>query len=422
MVFLLIFQVIYSDQENNSGYIGYDPYFLNNFDVDISKKNVILKVDEDKIVFNGEYVLKNQTDKTVEVVLGLPYDNVENLAIYDKSNLLKFFWRNYSHLESNYIFEHLPKADKWSIVSIWLKADERRVINIKYDSQILNDSKGIYTLTYLNNAASNNSGSSKAYIVFDDLKPYNAISVSNIEVEKSYYNQDIYLLFEVDNNGRAARIDYELTDKLAIERLDFSTSGKLKNISNLYKLKDYEAVALLCDEYINNPTDSSIDINQVKYVKSEAYKNLTKFDNYFEIIESLDLNRIYPFRLKYKILFDIGEILDGEMHNPNLSTIVNSVQKDLQESNEFFSKWMIKNRKSQDDAEIIIDTENEEPRKEGLFSKYIVSLKLDTVGNFFKEHKYIYLILLILIFVIGFLIGKSSGKKKAKPPYYTFRR
>lgn len=422
LVLILVLQVVHSDQENNSGYIGYDPYFLNSFDADISKKNVVLKIDDDKVIFNGEYILCNQTDKTIEVILGLPYDDVEDLTILDKNNPLKFFWRNYSYIENNYIFEHLPKADKWSIVSIWLKAYESRVINISYQSQITNDSKGIYTFTYRNNAELNNSSNSKAYIVFDDFKPYNAINVSNIEVEKVHYDQGLYLLFDIDNNGRAARIDYELTDKLAIDRLNFATSSKLKNISNLYELKDYEAVILLCEEYINNPSDSSVDINQVKYVRSEAYRNLSKFDNYFEIIESLDLNKLYPYRLKYKILLDVYNILDGDAYNSDLATIIVSIQNDLQESNEFFSEWMLQNKIIQDYIDVALDKEKEELKKEGMLGKYAERLKLDTVGKFLKDNWYIYLISVVFIFFIGFLLGRKSGKKKTSPPYYTFRR
>ncbi|MCK9217383.1 MAG: hypothetical protein M0P77_05615 [Firmicutes bacterium] len=422
IILILVSQVVHTDQENNSGYIGYDPYFLNSFDVDISKKNVVLKIDDDKLTFNGEYILCNQTDKTVEVILGLPYDDVEDLIILDKNNPLKFFWRNFSYIENNYIFEHLPKADKWSIVSIWLKANESRVIRISYQSQTTNDSKGIYTLTYMNNAEPNNSSNSKAYIVFNDFKPYNAINVSNIEVEKVHYNQGLNLLFDIDNNGRAARIDYELTDKLAIDRLSFATSSKLKNISNLYGLKDYDAVILLCDEYINNPSDNSVDINQVKYVKSEAYRNLTKFDNYFEVIESLDLNKLYPYRLKYKILLDVYRILNGKAYNSDLATIIVSIQNDLQESNEFFSEWMVQNKIIHDDIDITLDMEKEETRKEGVLNKYAERLKLDTVGKFLKDNWYIYLISVLFIFLIGFLLGRKFGKKKTNPPYYTFRR
>lgn len=419
---LLIFQITYADNEN-LGCIVHDIYFLNNFDVEISGKNVVLEIDDDKLTFKGEYVLNNQTEKIVEVVFGLPSDNIENLTISDKNNASKFFRRNASFIEKNYIYEHLPKADKWSTVNLWLKANESRVISIKYDSKIINDSKGVYTLTYVNNIEPNDSNISKAYIIFSNFKPYNIINISNIEVEKAFYNQGVQLLFDINNNGRETKIDYELTDKFAIDRLDFSTSKKLKSISDLYRSKDYEAVIVLCDEYISNPLDSSVDINQVKYVKAEAYRKLIKYDNYFEVVKTLNLNKLYPFRLKYKILIDIDEILNGKIDDPELAITMRSLQNDSKDSNEFLSRWMFYNKKDYSNTnEIENNKTKEEIKNESPLSKYIISLKLNKLIQFIKTNKFIYIIIVIVVFFIGFIIGKNSRRKKKSTPYYTLRR
>lgn len=422
LIFLIVnFQVIYSDNEN-LGYVGHDLYFLNGFDVEVISKNIVIEIDEDRINFNGDYILRNQTEKITETIFGLPSDNIENLIIAEKSNIIKSTRRNRSYIEKNFIFEHLPKTEKWSTASLWLKANETRIINIKYESKTVNDSKGIYTFIYENNIEPNNLAGSKVYTIFNNFKPYNIINVYNIEVEKMYYNMEAQSILDGNINGRALRIDYELIDKLATDRLNFSTSKTLKNISNLFRTKDYEGVVLLCDEYISNPADSSVDINQVKFIKAEAYRKLIKYDNYFEIIKALDLNKLYPFRLKYKIFSDIDEILGGDINDPNLAIIMKSIQNDLTDSNEFFFRWNVHNKKDYSGVDDTIILEEEEEIKESYFDKFVIIVKFKNIIQFIKENEIIFYIILVLIFLFGFFIGRFSRKRKKDSPYYTLRR
>ena len=423
MLIILTFnlQITYSDNEN-IGYVGHDLYFLNGFDVEVISKNVVIEIEEDRIKFSGDFILRNQTEKITETIFGLPSENIENLIITEKNNIIKSTRRNRSYIEKNFIFEHLPKTEKWSTASLWLKANETRIINIEYDSKTINDSKGIYTFIYENNIEPVNVAGSKVYTVFNNFKPYNIINVYNIEVEKMYYNMESQSILDGNINGRSIMIDYELIDKLATDRLNFSTSKTLKNISNLFRTKDYEGVILLCDEYISNPADSSVDINQVKFIKAEAYRKLIKYDNYFEIIKAIDLNKLYPFRLKYKIFSDIDEILGGDINDPNLAVVMKSIQGDLTDSNEFFDRWTVHNKKDYSGVDDTIIFEEEGETKESFLDKFVFMAKFKNIIQFIKENEIIYFIIIIFFFLIGFLIGKFSRKKKKSSPYYTLRR
>ena len=420
IVALLNFPLLYADSDN-LGYEGYDFYFLNGFDIDVARKNIFIEVDGDKITFSGDYILSNQTEKIIEVVFGLPMDNIENLIITEKSNPIKATRRNRGYIEKNYISEHLPIIEKWSTSGLWLKANENRLINIKYDSKTVNDSKGIYSFIYENNITPGNIINSKVYITFKNFKPYNIINVYNMEVERMSYNIDQTFL-NGSINGRAIRVDYELIDKLAIDRLSYSTSKTLKNISNLFHAKDYEGTILLCDDYIKNPSDSSVDINQLKFIKAEAYRKLVKYDNYFDIIKGLDLDKIYPYRLKYKVFSDIDEVIGGDINDTNLSAIMKSIQDDLNYSNEFFNRWIIYNKKDYSNINETIEIDETKETKENIINKLKTSDMINKIIVFAEKNKIVYFVAMALVFLIGLLIGKYYKKKRDRAPYYTFRR
>lgn len=421
IVIFLNYHILHADNDNFA-YEGRDFYFLNSFDIDVVSKNITIEVDEDRITFNGDYILSNQTDKIIEVIFGLPADNVENLVISEKTNPIKVTRRNRGYIEKNLISEHLPTMEKWSTSSLWLKANENRLINIKYDSKTVNDSKGIYTVIYENNITPSSAISSKVFIEFKNFKPYNIINVYNIEVERLVYNIEAKTVLNGSINSRAMRVDYELIDKMAIDRLGYSTSKTLKNISNLFRTKDYEGVISSCDDYIKNPSDSSIDINQIKFIKAEACRKLIRYDNYFGLIKELNLNKIYPYRLKYKIFSDVDEIISGDINDTHLAIIMKSIQDDLNYSNEFFNRWIIYNKKDYSDAIETTITDEKEEVKESIVNRFKSSEKINKTIEFVEKNKIVYLVIIILIFFFGFLIGKYYKKKKNRTPYYTFRR
>lgn len=424
LIMLFSFQTIVADNEG-IGWDGYDVYVLNNFDVKISSKNIKIEIDDDKLAFSGEYVITNKSEKIAEVVLGLPSKNAENLSISDKGNTLKFYKRNKSYIEKNYIYDHLPDSEKWSTASLWLKGNESRLINIKYDSKVTNDSKGIYKIRYCNSDELYNPEISKTLIIFNDFKPYNIFYASGIEVEKSIYSRDAQLIFEISNNSYEIEIDYELTDKLAVDRFDFSQSNKLKNIANLFRIKDYEAVITLCDEYLINPSDANLNINQVKFMKAEALRKIVRFHEYLDIIKSIDFNKLYPERLKYKILYDIDEILNEKVDDSEIFDTLSILQKDALDNEEFLGKWMMYYEKDYLNVNNQIETKTrkeEDSYKENVISKYISLLRLDKVYAFIRGFKYLNVIVIIAVFFIGFLLGRKSMKKKNKISYYTFRR
>ncbi len=423
---LLVLFLLSSFQQTNAdndvpGFIGYDLYLMNNFNVDIVQKNIVFNIDTGGLLFEGEYILNNQSDQISELVFGIPADNIENITVFDKGNIIKTFRRNEKFIMDNYIYEHLPESDKWYTASLWLKANESRLIRIEYNAKIINDNRGIYTFTYTNNIVPLNISASKAYVVFNDFKLYNIIDISNTEIEKMSHNHKAELLFNININGRISNADYEFTDSMSIDRLNFSNSKKLKNIANLYRGKDYEAAIVLCDEYAENPNDANIDINQVKYIKAEAYRKLAKYDNYFEILKLLDLNKLYPIRLKYKIFYDVNEIVNGEAECIDLAIMLKTIQTELNESNEFLSRWMEYSEIDYINKDKVEENSDNEDLEAPL-GKFASLKKLKAIKDYFKNNTYIYYILLVIVFFLGFIIGKRKKRKRKSTPYYTLRR
>ncbi|NLN47792.1 MAG: hypothetical protein GX154_01560, partial [Clostridiales bacterium] len=169
-------------------------------------------------------------------------------------------------------------------------------------------------------------------------------------------------------------------------------------------------------------SDSSVDINQLKFIKAEAYRKLVKYDNYFDIIKGLDLDKIYPYRLKYKVFSDIDEVIGGDINDTNLSAIMKSIQDDLNYSNEFFNRWIIYNKKDYSSINETIEIDETKETKENIINKLKTSDMINKIIVFAEKNKIVYFVAMALVFLIGLLIGKYYKKKRDRAPYYTFRR
>ncbi|MDD2481529.1 MAG: hypothetical protein PHF82_05270, partial [Lutispora sp.] len=210
-----------------------------------------------------------------------------------------------------------------------------------------------------------------------------------------------------------------------IDRLDFSANKKLKNIATLFRNKDYDVVNALSDEYIDNPGDPSFDTTQVKYVKAEAYRKRADFEKYIEGIKGLDLDRLYPNRLKYKILYDLDRILEGESQDSQILGIIKLIQAKAFDDNEYIDKWMRDGGKDYMNIEQTVDINSpnkDENEEDSLIVKTINFFKLGNVINKVAGFKYLRVIVLIMVFMLGYYLGRRTKKRKNTVSYYTFKR
>ena len=99
-----------------------------------------------------------------------------------------------------------------------------------------------------------------------------------------------------------------------------------------------------------------------------------------------------------------------------------SIQNDLTDSNEFFYRWTVHNKKDYSGIDETIIHEDEETIKESFLDKFVITSKAKSIITFIQENNFIYFIVLILFLFIGFLIGRFTRKRKKGSPYYTLRR
>lgn len=404
---------------------GYDLEVLNTYDAQFVGQNSTIEIYEDKLIYSGEYIIKNKVDKTLEVILGLPSNNLENIQIIDKGNALKYYKRNGSYIEEKYPSEVFPKSEKWHTSSLWLKNDETRIINLRYESKLTNNSKGVFSIRFNRNKGLINSEASMIVLILNNFYPYNVLDTTGAAAEKTLFSGNNQLILEMNKNSEIFGLDYELVDKLSIDRLDFSANKKLKNIANSFRNKDYDVVNALCDEYVNNPGDPSFDTIQVKYVKAEAYRKRADFQKYIEGIKSLDFDRLYPNRLKYKILYDLDKILEGKSQDSQILGIMKLIQAKAFDDNEYIDKWMRDSDKDYMDVNLKIDTSSSNKttnEEENLVIKTIYLLKLENVINRIAEFKYLRFIVIIMVFMLGYYLGRRTKKRKNTVSYYTFKR
>jgi len=400
---------------------GYDVRILNTYDINLVAQNIHIEIAEDKLFFDGEYILKNIKDNTVEAVIGLPSNNLENIQMSEKDIILRHYNRTVKYIEERYPSDALPEVSRWHTVSLWFKAGEIKVINVKYEAVIKNNSKGIYSIRYNKNSDLLQPEASKIVVSLKDFYPYNILNTIGALEDKALLSGDNNFTLEMNKNSFIFGIDYELVDKLAIDRFDFSSDKKLKNIAAAFRKRDYNSVLILCDEYVQNPTDSTFNLTQINYIKSETYRKQADFEKYIEEIKKIDYNKLYPSRLKYKVLYDLDQILGKEIQDIKLIEIMKTLYQQAIEQNEYIGRWM---ENTGSDYAKIEEIDNQEvlkeKDKENIFIRIVDYLKMNSIVEKIIDFKYIELVLILVAFVLGYLLGRRKKKRRDHISYYKF--
>jgi len=420
IILTCLFIVILADNDDIV-WNGYDIRILNTYDIHLVAQDIHIEISEDKLIFDGEYILKNTKENTVEAILGLPSNNLDNIEISEKDSAIRHYSRTVKYIEERYPMDALPDVSRWNTVNLWFKTGETKVINVKYETEITNNSKGVYSVRYHRNKGLAQPDASKIIISLKDFFPYNVLNTIGALEDKALLSGDNSFTLEMNISSYIFGIDFELIDKLAIDRFDFSSDKKLKNISAAFRKKDYDSIYILCDEYINNPTDSAFSLTQINYIKAETHRKQANFEKYIEEIKKLDFNMLYPSRLKYKILYDLDQIIEKDTQDKKLIEIMKTLQEQALEQNEYIGRWM--ENLGSDYIEIIeteiqdISDENEE---ENIVEKIVNYLKMNSIIEKIIDFKYIELVLIVLSFILGYLLGRRKKKKRDTISYYKF--
>jgi len=400
---------------------GYDIRILNTYDINFVAQDINIEIVEDKLFFDGEYILKNVKDNTVEAIIGLPSNSLDNIEISEKNNALKHYNRTVKYIEDRYPSDALPEVSRWYTVNLWFKAGEIKVINVKYEAEIKNNSKGIFSVRYHKNNDLMQSDASKIVMSLKNFHPYNVLNTTGALEDKALLSGDNTFTLEMNRTSYIFGIDYELIDKLAIDRFDFSSDKKLKNIAAAFRKKDYNSVFILCDEYVKNPTDPAFNMAQINYIKAETYRKQADFEKYIEEIKKLDYNMLYPNRLKYKILYDLDKIIENETQDKKLLEMMKKLHEQAIDQNEFIGRWMENSGRNYAlIEEANIQEVSDEKEEESIFTRIVDYLKINSIVEKIIDFKYLELVLIIVSFALGYLLGRRKKKRRDHISYYKF--
>ncbi|MEA4849470.1 MAG: hypothetical protein VB106_19755 [Clostridiaceae bacterium] len=408
----------------DTGWKGYGLYNLNNSDVSISNES-------DNITFNGEFVtavyeytIKSNSDKDIAANFGIPDNGISKFSIHDGSKSLSYKTRNASYLKSTYGAENLQTPDvRWYLSTLVFKPGQTRTIKVSIEAEMKkeeNDTYGLSLFKDRNYSYAMKSAKTWVTLKFADFKPYHIFELEGIKEEDIADEGTVTLSYSGDY-GNGAFIRYQPVDRMALEGLGKSAYKKPKDIVKAFNNKDYEKALTLCNEYISSPSDSSLDIEQVKYVKAECVRLLDNDEEYLSAVEQLNVSQLYPGRIRYKILFDRLGAYGETKNTEGINLILKELIPETQQSYPHLYYWLGKNgyklaEPEQEDIDISTPGGNSATTtKNRGFDILGAVIKFAT---FITESRWTYV---IVGFLAGFIIGRLTKRRKKSKSVYLFR-
>lgn len=341
-VFSLIFtSAVYSDSQN--GWKGYGLYNLSNSKIEVLQEDSSIEIENNKLQYNGEFVIKNTTNAETRVTLGVSASGVEKISMQDKGSYVKWKKRSIESLQNEYKLENqLPQENYWYVFNITLNPAETRIINVNINAVQLLDEQGTYTISYFGDRKMgfpNNAEKSSLYIEMNGFESYNILSLKGLNPTDISKKGEILVQTD-ESNMEAITIKYKNVEQQAVDKLLKSPMQKVREIALTYSDKNYEKVTALCDAYMKNPSDKDISSEQIQFIKAESLRKLNKLDKYLELAETIDYSRLYPAELRNKIYLDRLDIYIEQQSQDKIDNLSKELYLLSEESTEFLTAWM----------------------------------------------------------------------------------
>ena len=208
---------------------------------------------------------------------------------------------------------------------------------------------------------------------------------------------------------------------MAVDRLNASAYKKPKAIVKAFNAKNYNEALTLCNEYISAPSDNRLNLEQVKYVKAESSRLQGNNEEYISLIEQLDISKLYPGRIKYKVLLDELAVYDAMSNDAAINKILKELIPETQQSYPYIHYWLNQNGYKLTENEQLVSaitthTDNTVKSKSGKgFDIFGASVKFLTA---IRESKWTYVVFGL---IVGFILGRMTKRGKKKKPIYLFR-
>lgn len=416
--------VLYADRVD-TGWKGYGLYNLSKSEVSISNESDTVTINGGNVAAVYEYTIKNDSGKNITVNFGYPDNGINKFSVNDGSKFINYKTRDTSYLKSNYGVQNLQTPDgTWYLFNMTFSPGQTRTIKVSIQAEMKKEENDTYSLSFFKDRSYSYAiTSEKAELIlkFDDFKPYNIFELDGIKPEEISAEGAVTLSYG-GSNGSSASIKYQPVDKMAIDRVNASTYKKPKAIVKAFNAKSYNEAFTLCNEYISSPGDSRLNLEQVKYIKAESMRLQNNYEEYISLVEQLDVSKLYPGRIKYKVLLDKLTVYDAMNNDKAIDEILKELIPETQQGYPYLHYWLNQNGyKLAEDEQQLTDTaiHNDNTVKSNTgkgFDFLGASIKFLTA---IKESKWVYAFLGLLV---GFILGRMTKRgKKRKKSIYLFR-
>ena len=414
---------VYSDSVD-TGWKGYGLYNLNKSEVSISNESDTVTINGANAFAVYEYTIKNNSEKSITVNFGYPDNSIYKFSVSDGSKFLSYKTRDTAYLKNNYGAENLQTPEgRWYLFNMAFTPGQTRTIKVSIEAAIKKAENDTYSLSFFKDrdySYAIPSEKTKLNLKLDNFKPYNIFEIQGIKQEE-ISTEGTVTLSNTGSYGSGASMRYQPVEKMALERLNTSSYKKPKAIFKAFNAKDYKGALTLCDEYISAPSDNNMNLEQVKYVKAECSRLLNKNEEYISTVEQLDISKLYPGRIRYKVLLDRLAAYKATNNDEGIDMILKELIPETQQSYPYLYYWLNQNdyklaeseQKDTDTATVSNNAINAVSGK-GLDILGVIIAVLTAL----RESRWTYTILGLLV---GFIIGRLTKRGKKRKSTYLFR-
>ncbi|MBP7073192.1 MAG: hypothetical protein KBB40_06780 [Clostridia bacterium] len=419
---MIMFAVAAYADSIDTGWNGYGLYNLNKSDVSITNESDNITVNGGKVTAVYEYTIKSNADKDISVNFGIPDNGIVKFSIYDGSKYLNYKTRNTSYLKSTYGAENLQTPDgRWYLFTMVFKPGQTRSISISIEAEMIKAENDTYGLSFFKDRGYSyaiKSEKVRMTLNLSDFKPYYIYELEGIKEEQISDDGVAALSFSGDY-GNGVFLRYQPIDKMALDSLGKSTYKKPKSIVKAFNEKKYGDALTLCNEYISSPSDSSLNLEQVKFIKAECIRLSGNYAEYLSAVEQLDISQLYPGRVRFKILHDRLTAYKNTGNAEGVNMILKELIPETQQIYPFLYHWLDRNGYKLEEAEP--DEEDAASRNNQVSTAKKGFDILGAVIGFFTfvtESRWTYV---LLGFLAGFIIGRLTKRRKKSKSVYLFR-
>lgn len=415
---------VYADRID-TGWKGYGLYNLNKSEVSILNEMDTVTINGGNVSAVYEYTIRNDSGKDITVNFGYPDNGIYKFIVNDGKKNLSYKTRQTDYLKTNYGVEGLQTPDgRWFLFNMVFTPGQTRTIKVSIEAEMKKAENDTYSLSFFKDRSYTyaiSSGKVQMNIKLSNFKPYTIFELEGIKPEEVSEEGGIVLSYN-SSYGNGLSLKYQPIDKMAIDRLNASEYKKPKAIVKAFNAKNYQEALKLCNEYIQAPSDNRLNLEQVKFVKAECSRLLNDYQEYISAVEQLDVAKLYPGRIRYKVLLDRLIAYDTMNNQEAVNSILKELLPETQQGYPYLYHWLNQNgfkltegEEAEADLPAYAGNDAAAAKTGKAFDVLGASLKLLTT---LKDSHWTYAGLGLLA---GFIIGRLSKRGKKRKSVYLFR-